>query len=127
MRFSILTSLTLGLALLSQASLAHHSTAVIYDQERTIEITGTIKEWRFVNPHPSMIVEVEEADGQIHEWDLSYGGLAVPHLQRRGYTADTFQPGERIRATGFPPRLQGARGIMIRETPESLDGKEYPR
>ncbi len=127
MSYTRMLVLGLGLGLASPFGAAHHSTAAIYDQERTVEMIGTITEWRFVNPHPSMTVEVEEEDGQVYAWDVSYGGSAVPHLRRRGIDENTFEAGDRVRVVGFPARLEGARGIMIRQSPESLDGKDYPR
>lgn len=104
------------------SALAHHSTAGIYNEDEVVEITGTVKEWRFINPHPSLIIEVEGSDGQTEEWDVSYGGPAVTHLKRQGYTAETFKPGDVIVARGYAAIVETAHGLLIIGHPTSQDG-----
>jgi hypothetical protein len=115
-----------ALTLLGQAAFAHHSTNGIYDEKTDIELTGKVKEWRFINPHPSMILEVTGADGKIQEWDISYGGSAVTHLMRRGYTADTFKDGDVLTFHGNPAKVEGAFGLLVRENPKRADGTSVP-
>ena len=100
------------LALIAAGALAHHSTRGIYDEE-DVEVTGKVLEWRFINPHPYLTIEVEDTDGSTHEWDVSYGGAAVVHLQRQGYSDSTFKPGDVIIVTGKPARAAGVYGILI--------------
>lgn len=103
---------SLMLALLAGAALAHHSTRGIYE-ETEIEVTGTVIEWRFINPHPYLTIAVEDADGKTNEWDVSYGGAAVVHLQRQGYSETTFKPGDVIVVKGLPAKAEGVYGILI--------------
>ena len=103
----------------------HHSTNAMYDESRTVEVAGTVVAWRFVNPHPSLIVEVT-ADGKTEKWDLSFGGSAVSHLRRQGYTADTFKVGEVIIARGQPALSSTARGLLIRGGITRKDGTKIP-
>ena len=112
----VVTSLT------ASAALAHHSTEGIYNEDTVVEITGAVKEWRFINPHPSLIIEVEGADGNLEEWDISYGGPAVTHLKRQGYTADTFMPGDVIVVRGYAAKVQTAHGLLIIGHPMTQDG-----
>lgn len=104
--------ITVFCLLVAGVAAAHHSTRGIYKEE-DVEITGTVKDWRFINPHPYLTVEVEAPDGTINEWDVSYGGSAVVHLRRQGYTADTFKPGDVIVIKGKPARAEGVFGILI--------------
>lgn len=115
-----------GLALLAQAGNAHHSTNGIYDEAQEVELTGTVREWRLINPHPSLLLDVIGPDGEIQTWDVSYGGSAVTHLQRRGYTADTFKAGDEIVVRGHPARVEDAFGLLVRENPTRPDGTEIP-
>ena len=115
----------LAIALGSSAALAHHSTNGIYDESIEVELVGTVKQWRFINPHPSLLIEVTDENGQTVEWDVSYGGSAVAHLSRRGYTATTFKPGDRLKLKGAPARLEGAHGLLIRENPTHEDGSPF--
>src|SRR5690606_12452578 len=78
----------LACTLASGGLMAHHSTRSLYHQDREVELVGKVVEWRFINPHPFLIIEAEAEDGIVREWDVSYGGAAVVHLKRQGYTAD---------------------------------------
>ncbi|MDY6981678.1 MAG: DUF6152 family protein [Pseudomonadota bacterium] len=115
---------SLALSVVAAATFAHHSTNGIYDEERELELTGKVISWKFINPHPTLKLEVVNEQGVAEEWDLSYGGSAVTHLVRRGYSADTFKPGDMIKATGHPALLEGARGLLMEGTgdPVKADG-----
>ena len=92
---------------------AHHSTRGIYHDDQVLEIKGTVKEWAFVNPHPYLTIEAADENGVLRNWDVSYGGAAVVHLQRQGYSSETFTPGETIIVHGNPARKEGVYGILI--------------
>jgi hypothetical protein len=115
---AIVTALALGLG---ASAYAHHSTNGIYDETKEVEMTGVVKRWRFINPHPTLVIEIQGANGP-EEWDMSYGGSAVAHLSRRGYKADTFKPGERIKVRGFVAKVEGAHGMLVRGNPTHEDG-----
>ena len=83
-----------ALTLIAITAGAHHSTAGIYDMKAEVEVKGKVKEWRFANPHPLLKIEVVDAKGVVQEWDVSYGGSAVAHLKKRGYSAQTFKAGD---------------------------------
>jgi hypothetical protein len=98
----------------------------MYDESRTIEVSGKVLEWRFVNPHPTLIVEVTGGDGKTEPWDLSFGGMAVSHMKRQGYTPQTFKAGEVIKARGNPARTATARGLLVRGGITRQDGSAIP-
>ncbi len=116
-----------ALTLLAASAGAHHSTAGIYDQTAEVELKGRVKEWRFINPHPSLKIEVVDAKGVTHEWDISYGGSAVSHMKKRGYSATTFKPGDVVIVKGHPTLLKDAHGLLTeRGDPKREDGTSYP-
>lgn len=121
-------ALLLGaLTMVAATAWAHHSTAGIYREDVEVELKGKVKAWRFINPHPSLKLEVVDEKGVAHEWDVSYGGSAVAHLKRRGYTAETFKPGDIIIVKGHPTVLEGAHGLLIEGgNPTREDGTPYP-
>jgi len=113
-----MTRLGIGLTVLactlaSPALEAHHSTRNLYDHDREIVVVGKVVEWRFINPHPYLIVEAEADDGTLELWDISYGGAAVVHLKRLGYAADTFKPGDVIVVRGRPALAEGVHGVLV--------------
>ncbi len=101
------------LTLIAITAGAHHSTAGIYQQDVVVELKGKVKEWRFINPHPNLKLEVVDEKGVTHEWDVSYGGSAVSHMKRRGYSATTFKPGDVIIVKGHPTILKDAYGLLM--------------
>jgi hypothetical protein len=112
------TSKKLLIALLATVGLAtqvfaHHSTRGIYHEDQELELTGTVKEWAFINPHPYLTLAAPDANGVMRDWDISYGGAAVVHLGRQGYTKDTFAQGETIIVKGHPARKEGVYGLLM--------------
>jgi hypothetical protein len=85
---------------------AHHSFAM-FDMEHPIEISGTVKEFKFVSPHTLLIVEVKGEDGTVKDWTLEGGAPGL--LVRAGMTAKSLKPGDEIKAT-INPLHSGAEG-----------------
>ncbi|MET0238998.1 MAG: DUF6152 family protein [Sphingobium sp.] len=73
---------------------AHHSFAM-FDPSKTRALKGTIKEFRWVNPHVSLFVLAETANGGPPElWAVE---LTSPgNLTRLGWTRRSFKPGDRV-------------------------------
>jgi hypothetical protein len=98
---------------LSFPAAAHHGQAGLFDDTRTIELEGTVKEWSFVNPHPVLVLETTEASGETVQWDVYFGPAAVSALRRRGFSAETFAAGETLVITGHPATAAGVHGIDV--------------
>lgn len=123
MKFIKTLCASLALAAAATAAFAHHSTNGIYDETKEVELTGRVISWKFINPHPTLKLAVKDASGAEVEWDVSYGGSAVTHLVRRGYTAETFKPGDVIKVQGYAALLEGAHGLLMeRNNPTREDG-----
>jgi hypothetical protein len=82
-----------GLFGIIQPVVAHHSGAG-FDAEKVIEITGTIKEFQFKNPHSWIQVMVDDPKGQKVEWSLEWG--SPNQLGRQGVRPTTFPPGAKV-------------------------------
>jgi hypothetical protein len=95
------TAVLAGLALASAtgAAMAHHSFAM-FDTAHPIEISGTVKEFRYVNPHSVLIVEVRGPDGSIREWTLESPAPGI--MGRQGVKASTYKPGDAFKGTISP-------------------------
>ena len=63
------------LAMTSAAS-AHHSAAGFFDQSKTVQVSGVVKQWRFGNPHPLMLLEATDENGQKVVWHMELPGAA---------------------------------------------------
>ena len=93
-----------GLITFGQPALAHHSGAG-FNSEKVIEITGTVKEFQFKNPHSWIQIMVTEANGKQTEWSLEWG--APNSLGRQGYRPSTFPPGAKVTAR-LNPMINGS-------------------
>ena len=99
----------LALSLLSWPALGHHSIVAFYDQDRRVEIEGTVTEVFWRNPHTGFTIEVVNADGEVEEWVTE--GNTTSELTRRGFSRDSVKVGDRVRAGGRASR-QGLRMIF---------------
>ena len=75
-----LISLVAGVGLSLTAAvpaLAHHSFAAEFDASKPVTIEGTVKEFRWVNPHSWLHINVTKPDGTVEEWAVEGG--AVKH------------------------------------------------
>ena len=106
---SIVTSLV-GVTGLSVAALAHHA-AAMFDRERTIELTGSVREFQWTNPHIWIQVEVPNENGEIEEWSVEGG---VPNrLFRAGWRPNSFEPGDQVTIRAFPMRDGGRAALFV--------------
>jgi hypothetical protein len=79
-------------ALFIQPVLAHHSGAGF--GKDTKEISGTVKEFQFRNPHSWIQVDVADANGKVVEWSVEWG--SPNQLGREGIRPSTFPPGAKV-------------------------------
>ena len=96
--------------LLAPFAPAHHSTAV-FDMDKTVEITGTIKEFQWTNPHTFTYVMVEGAKAVAGEYALE--GMSPNYLGREGWTRRTLKPGDKVTLQIHPLKDGRMGGFMV--------------
>ena len=89
--------------------LAHHSFA-IFDQTKVNYVTGTVKDFEWVNPHAWLNVNITDPAGKTATW--SFEGGSVAQLASLGWKKDMFRTGEKIEV-GFRPMKDGSRGGQL--------------
>ena len=104
-----LAATALGVAALTPA-FAHHSFAAQYDGNNTVTLDGTVKEFRFVNPHALAKIDVADDKGAVQRWTVEFDGRL--NLTNVGWTEATIKPGERVKISGNPERT-GAQRIFF--------------
>jgi hypothetical protein len=95
-RVGLVAALALGAA----TAAAHHSATLFYDVKGHTEITGTVTEFRFANPHAVLKLDVVGEDGETQHWTAETTSPSI--LRRRGWSQQSFKPGETIRLEGLP-------------------------
>jgi hypothetical protein len=109
---------------LAAVALAHHAQAPFFDQERTVEVRGTVVRWIFRNPHPVLEVETQDGSGQKTLWEVQFAPATL--LAKRGWTDQTFKLGDAVVATGHPSKAPGTFGLEHRNI-ERADGTPVVR
>ena len=91
---------------------AHHGAAGLFEAT-TVEMRGVVTDWRLVNPHPILRVEVADTAGQKATWEISFGASAASALRRQGFTPETFKVGETLVVKGYPAKAPGVKGLNV--------------
>ena len=124
MTMRLMRRLSVLLALAGGTAFAHHAQAPFFHQDRTVEVRGTVLRWYFRNPHPVLEVESLDETGNRIVWEVQFAPATV--LAKRGWTEQTFVPGDEIVATGHPSKAPGTYGLEHRGI-ERADGSPIER
>ena len=125
-----------ALVLLVKGAGAHHSFSAVYDDTKTIAVTGVVTQFRFVNPHAMMYMDVTDEAGKVVKWAVEFAGRL--NLSEVGWTAGSIKSGERVTVTGNPAhtapqrmtfrRLVRSDGtVLLPAAPQRLDAIEEER
>ena len=111
MRISVVSAAALAsLALSGAPALAHHSFAM-FDREKQVTVSGTVKDFQYTNPHSWILILVPGADGKVVEWSFESEGPST--LLRNGVKHSSLLPGEKVTATAYPMRDGRPAGALI--------------
>jgi hypothetical protein len=100
---SILAALVL--ASFPAAAVAHHGTSITYEMDKTITVSGTVTEFDFGYPHPSLFFDVKDEKGQIVKWGAEF--LPTPAaLKNLGWTKETIKFNDKV-TLGCHPSKSG--------------------
>jgi hypothetical protein len=106
----------------SAALSAHHSIATIYDSTKHVTVSGSVREFHFVNPHPWVGLDVTTSPGHVEPWRLELDNRF--ELVDVGMKADTLKPGDAVVASGSAGR-NGAHSLYVRQLDRPRDGLRY--
>jgi hypothetical protein len=102
-----------ALTLPAVPALAHHSNSA-YQVDQIITLTGTVKEWRWMNPHTWLYLTVRGEDGKEQEWAVE--GRPPGMLGRAGWSSTVLKPGETVTVHASPSKNGAPVGIIARVT-----------
>ena len=122
MRYPIACALALALGIPAAPALAHHSMAM-FDQTKTVTLSGTVKEFQWTNPHCYIQLMVKDASGKDVEWSLEMG--APMYLYAKGWRPASLKPGMAISVAINPLRNGDPGGVVL--TAATADGKPIGR
>jgi hypothetical protein len=114
MRFRRIVSVVGLIALAWAATAQAHHSGAMFDSKKRIVVSGTVKQWNFVNPHSWLIIEGRGPDGKSQTWSFegaspAAGGDSPTSTIRR----DTFKPGDKVAVTTNPMKDGRPAGRMV--------------
>ena len=105
----------LSAALLAAPAFAHHAFAM-FDQSKTVYMTGTVKQFELVNPHGWLHVNIVNDKGETSTW--SFEGGSVAQLVSLGWK-DSVKAGRQGRG-----RLSSDEGRFARRPAHEHEARE---
>src|SRR5262245_37129964 len=106
----VLITLTAVVLAAGTQLLAHHSFSA-FNTETEKTITGTVNRFEWTNPHTWIWVDVNEG-GKVVTWGVE--GMSPNYLSRRGWSKNTFKPGDKVSLTIRPMRDGSSGGMFVR-------------
>jgi hypothetical protein len=80
---------------------AHHGNSA-YDEEHWIDITGTVTEFIWSNPHCQIFLDVKDDKGAVVNWAVESQSPGI--LRRNSWTRTSVKPGDQIKITLAPAK-----------------------
>ena len=103
----------LVLSTLSAQGVAHHSFGM-FDADKNVTLSGTVREFQFTNPHCWIQLLVHDAAGSVVEWSIEMS--APSHLVTVGWTKNTVKPGDKITVVIHPLKDGTSGGSFVSAT-----------
>ena len=92
---------------------AHHSLAGVYDMKTDKELSGTVEQIKFSNPHGSLSLEVKNPDGTTTEWVLTLGSATALAQRGIGKTGpNALHMGDAIKVKFLPAKDGSPLGFL---------------
>ena len=103
----------------------------MFDQSKTVTLHGTVKDFRWTNPHVFIQLLVKNDQGNEEEWSIEM--TSPEHLSRAGWRPGTLKPGDKVALIVHPLHSNakgaqylsgtGPKGPLLGEPPPSGAGK----
>lgn len=80
---------------------AHHSMEG-FDRDKTVTLVGTVKQFKWANPHSWIEMEVPNDKGGVETWNVEMTAPFV--LIRAGWRSSSLKPGDKVTVIGHPQK-----------------------
>ena len=80
---------------------AHHGNSA-YDEEHWIDVSGTVTEFVWSNPHCQIFLDVKDDKGAVVNWAVESQSPGI--LRRNSWTRTSVKPGDQIKITLAPAK-----------------------
>jgi len=118
----LMLSLTVG----TGPAWAHHSGAM-FDTSKKVDVSGTVVDFNWSNPHANFKVNVDKPGGVSEVWAVEMN--SPNNLVREGWKRTTLKPGDKVTVTVRPLRdgTPGGQYVSIKLADGTVLGGEQQR
>jgi hypothetical protein len=106
---------------ISGPALAHHNAASLFSPDVETTVTGTVKQFGFINPHCLLVMDIKNKAGVPEEWRMEFGTPSM--LNKVNLNKDSVKPGMQITVV-MNPYFGGKKNGFVTEV-TLPDGKHY--
>jgi hypothetical protein len=100
-----------SLAGLMAASLEGHHSPAVFDRTKEVKLAGTVKEFRWSNPHSFIELDVRNEKGGTDTWAVEMNPPS--YLVKAGWTSKTVKPGDTVTIMVNPLRTNETIGKFV--------------
>ncbi len=111
MKKLLLTSGTCLLAICAALPVWGHHSMAGFDRNKTVSLNGTIKQFKWANPHSWIEMEVPNDKGGTAIWNVEMTSPAV--LIRAGWKSSTLKAGDKATVNVHPLQNGDPGGIFV--------------
>jgi len=101
-RYGTSTAVAVMLLLSAVSTVAHHSFAAEYDQNKPVSVKGTVNRVAWVNPHAYLYINVKDDKGKLTVWAFEL--LSPNALARQGWNNKSLVYGDEVTVEGYAAR-----------------------
>ena len=111
-RLQIACACILGLGMAGSVY-AHHSMEG-FDRDKNVTLVGTVKQFKWANPHSWIELEVPNDKGAVETWNIEMTAPFV--LIRAGWRASSLKPGDKVTVVGHPQKTGEPGALFVSVT-----------
>jgi hypothetical protein len=92
---------------------AHHSMEG-FDRDKNVTLVGTVKQFKWANPHSWIEMEVTNDKGVAETWNIEMTAPFV--LIRAGWKSSSLKPGDKVTVVGHPQKTGEPGALFVSVT-----------
>jgi hypothetical protein len=98
----LLIACTCALGLwIAAPAFAHHSMEG-FDRAKNVTLVGTVKQFKWANPHSWIELEVPNDKGAVETWNIEMTAPFI--LVKAGWKSSSLKPGDKVTVVGHPQK-----------------------